>query len=568
MRKIAIFMFMLLLSTVYAEDYVAINSYDGRDVLSGVFYANAKDLPVKFLTPNSDASLFAAKVGSNHDVLLIQSDVPVSTFIESDIKARNNSVEVYSTTDAMATNLDLAKRSGAKSFIIVDSAFSDSAISVMPYAALTDSYVLLANNGNAQEVAEAVEGANKVMIYGLVDSGVTAALSSFNPQQIGTGEDKFEDNVEIVNMMMSDYNKDTVIFSDATFLEESIATSENPVVLIGKLVPDVTYDFVKQKVRSGDLKASLLLGNSLVTPVYDMRERMEDEFESEGLNKSFGIMVKFAQVIPSEETGVLVLDTFPLPSYKPAMEVGDVFYSTNDQQVMVSVDNIGEGPAYYTLEVRVQVDGADFKVFGPSETELIERGAQASEAYDFDMSSVSSGNVSAVVIVKFGSSKNSLEEFVTSTGLLESIEYVDESEVLVQSAKYNDGLLQVTIKNSGEVPAYEFAKVSLVMDGEPVSVTAGDTKSIEPGSLMTEQFPLELSEEDLSANQNVTVTVNYGARQGFLNKQAAFVVDLKKGGDEFPWIYAIAALVVLAIGVYFVTSKKGGEKPKTGKPRK
>ncbi len=564
MRNITIFMLILLMTTAFAEDFVAVNSMDGRDVLSGVYYANVLNVPMKFIPPSGDSSIFAAKVGSGHDVLLIQSDVPVSSFVENDLKLKNNTLEVYESNDAAVTNLDLAKKSGAKRFIIVDSAFSDGAISVIPYAALTDSYVILANKNNAEEVASVLEGAEKVTVYGYVDQAVKNALSVYNPEFIGKGEDKFEDNLEIVEKVMNEYSLTSAIIVDGSFLEESMTLGDKPILLTGRIMPESTYSFLKENVRSGDFTSALLLGNELVVPVYDVREKMELEFEEEGLNKSFGIIVKFAQVLPSEGTGVLVLDQFPMPSYQPAVEITEVFYNTQSDQVMVSVDNVGEGPAYYSLEVRVKVDGVDHKIFSESETRLIERGEQVPISYDFDMSGISSGEVTALVIVKYGSSRSSLEEFTSSEGLLESIDYVDNSKVLVQSAKYDTekGNLLVTIRNNGDQTAYVFSKVSLLFGGSLSNISAADTRTIEPGSLIVEEFPLQLAEADVEANQNVTVFLDYGARPGFLVKQSAFVVDLAKDEGLPLLLIALVTLVVIILlaAVYLVGSRKAGKK--------
>lgn len=563
MRKFAIFMLMLLL-TAYAENVVAINSMDGRDVLSGVFYANVVDVPVKFMpVPGGNADVFAAKVGADNDVLLIEGSVPISTFVESALKNKGNTVELYESSDGGETNLDLAKRSGATKFIIVDSAFSDSALSVLPYAAMTDSYVILANSDNINEVEDIVKGAEKIIIYGYVDSEVSSALSAYNPETIGEGEDKFEDNVEMVKKTMNEFSLESLIMVDGTTIEETVATGDKPVLLTGRLVPTVTYDFMKSSVRSGDVTSVMLVGNKLVVPIYDMREEMEKEFETEGLNKSFGIIVKFAQVVPSAGTGVLVLDEFPLPAYQPKLQVKEIVHNDQNDKLMISIDNTGEGPAYFTHEVRVKVDGSDYKIFGSNATKLVQRGEALPMEYDLDLSGVAEGNVTALVLVKYGSSMKSLENFLSSEGPLATISYTDESEVAVQKASYDAeaGSLRVTMKNNGNVKAYVLPKVQASMGGSLVNVT-GTATSIDAGSLVVQEFPLDLSAEDLKANQNVTVFLDYGARDGFLMKQAAFIVDVEQGG-EFPWLLIIGALVVVVLLIAvaaLVLMKKGGKK--------
>lgn len=571
MRKFAIFM-ILLLAASFAEDYVVINSMDGRDVLSGVFYANVMDLPVKFMpVPGGSADLMAAKIGGNHDILLIQGAMPVSSFVETNLVSKNNAVELYTSADGGVANLDLAKRSGATNFIIVDSAFSDSALSVLPYAALTNSYVIFANEDNVNEVTDIVKNADKVSIYGYVDSEVEDALQQYSPTVLGAGEDKFDDNIDIVDKVMTDFDKDSAIVVDGTFIEEAMATGDQPILFTGSIVPQATYNFIKQKARSGELTTVLLIGNQLVVPIYDMREKMELEFKEEGLNKTFGIVVKFAQVVPSAGTGVLVLDTFPLPAYQPQLEIKDIFYNDQNGKVMVSVDNVGQGPAYFTQEVRIRVDGSDYELMGTDQVQLIERGEQLGMEYDLDLSGVPEGNVTALVLVKFGSSKKSLEKFVSSEGPLATISFVDMSNVSVQSARYNNDqqIVRVTMRNNGDETAYVFSKLKLLIGGAPATISSPDTREIEAGSLIVEEFPLELSEEDLQANQNVSVLIDYGAREGFLLKKAEYVVPLEGDTGDLMFIFiivgALLLLVVLIAAAYYLM--KGQKEPVQKKKR-
>jgi hypothetical protein len=560
MRLSFIALFMLtLLSLSFAEDMVAINSMDGRDVLSGIFYANALGIPVKFMpVPGGNADVFAAKIGSNHDVLLIQGSLPVSSFVESALTNKNNTITLYSSTDAGSTNLDLARKSGASSFIIVDSAYSDSAISVMPYAAKTKAYVLLANKDNIAEIKGIVSG-KKVIIYGLVDQQVKDELSSLNPEIIGKGEDKYEDNILIVKKMAQEYSTNRALVVDGTFVEDAMTAGDQPIILSGRLVPQVTYDYLKQSVRDNKLSGVMLIGNDLVVPIYDMRERMKNEFEAEGLNKTFGITVKFAQVIPSAGTGVLTLDTFRMPSYKPDLEITETAYNTDSKKVMVSVDNQGEGAAYYTMEVRVKVNGQDFKTFGGDETKLIERGEKQGSEFALDLSSVPEGAVNATVLVKYGSFKKSLEEFTSYEGQLTTISYTDTSNVTVQQARYDSAKksVLVTIKNSGAQTAYVFSKLMVRYGGSPTNISSSAVKELAPGSMIIEEFPLELTQEDLSSNKNASVFVDYGGRQGFLLKKAEFIVSLESAG-EFPLILvgaALVVLVILAVAAYYFTKK-------------
>ena len=560
-NMIALFLLFLCISA-FAEDYVVVNSYDGRDVLTGIFYANAKGEPVKFMTPNADADLFASTIGTGHSILLIQSSKPVSTFVQNSLTSHNNTVELYQAVDGQQTNLDMAARSGASSFIVVDSAYSDSSLSVLSYAAYSKSYILLANKDIATQVAQIAKG-KKVIIFGLVDSEVTKALSSSNPQVIGNGQDKFVDNLAMVQKTMDDYKTNEFIMVDGSKMEDSIAAGKMPIILTGSsLVPQPTYDFIDQALRQGKIKSVLLIGNDLVMPIYDMRHKMVTELNAQGINKTFGIVVKFAQVIPSAGTTVMNLNTFPLPAYKPSLNISEVSYNQPSKQLMVSVANTGDGAAYYTMEIRVQVDGSDYKVFPSSAPALIERGDSAGTQLDFDMSQIKSGNVTANVLVKYGSSSSSLESFTSKIGPLTTISYVDESNVSVQSAKYDSDKKSVliTLKNNGAQTAYEFTKVGLMIGGSPVNITGSGAKEIQPSSLVVEELPLELSDADLAANKNIHINVAYGARQGFLLKNEEYTLPLSIGTGLPIWlillVVAIIIVLIAAAAFFFLMKKK------------
>ena len=412
MRKLALAL-LLLLVIAHAENYVVVNSLDGRDVLSGIFYAGAKGYQVKFMPyPGGNPEIIATKVGSNHEILLIQSaDKPVSTFLKDELEKRNNTVEIYSSEDGAQTNLELAVRSGTKKFIVVESAFSDGALSAMPYASLEGAYIIFANQDNIAEVKDVLDGADEVIIYSYVDSAVRNGLQEYNPVTIGKGEDRYEDNIVLADMIMTDYGKSSIIMTEGTYVETGMVDAQIPIVFSGRIVPQVTYDFVKEKVKNNELDIVYLIGGTKITnAIRNMRGQMKEELDVQGINQSFGIWLRFAQILPGENN-MVVLDSFPIPAYIPVLEITEVSHNTATGNLMVGIENKGDGPAYYSDEIHILVDGNEYKVIGTEDISLIEYGDTAGIEYPLDLSGVEEGNVTAVVIVKYGSSKYVLEEY-------------------------------------------------------------------------------------------------------------------------------------------------------------
>ena len=577
MRSAAVLLVLLVLAVnVYAEDIVAINSIDGKDVLSGIFYANVKGEPVKFMPSQAaDASVFAVKVGSGHSVLLIQSDRPVSAAVEGALKAKNT-IELYPSLNANTTNINLAKRSAASSFIIVDSAYTDNAISILPYAALTKSYVIFADKYNIDQVKAVVSGKN-VTIFGLVDANVSAALAPLKPRIIGKGEDKFEDNAIISGITMQQFNISNVIVADGSFIEETMATDKKPIILAGKLIPQPTYDFVKSQVNGGKLAQVKLIGTDLVIPVEDMRTRMEAEFKKAGSNKSFSVIIYYAQVVPASGNSVMVLDTFKLPAYAPELHVTAISYSNQTKKLLVTLGNTGTGALFYSPEVKIQVNGRDNATFTNGAGRLLERGEKVNLEYSYDASGVAQGNVTAVVNVKYGPSKISLDSQTTGQKLLAAVEYADRSNVSVQYAKYDPAakLMRVTIRNNGAAAAYASVKLGFLADGGPVNMSGGGVRQMAPGELAVEEFPLELSDDELAKNANINVFISYGGRSQFLTRQAQYVVPLEKeAGSVLSLLLGIIVLFIIIVAVYLYMRKMPGmraersETPKDVHPAK
>lgn len=548
----------MLFLTAYAENYVVINSDDGRDVLSGIFYANARDVPVKFMTANDNGDLFASKVGSGHDILLIQGSVPISSFLESTL-VQQNTVEIYPSSNGPLTNLDLAKKSGANSFIIVDSAYADGALSALSYAALTNSYVIFTNRNNVNEVKEIVKGKNLVL-FGISDNEVLTAFKEFNPTILGKGENKFDDNIIILNKTMNEFSLKNVIMTDGSVMEDSIANGNQPVLLVGRLVPTSTFNFIKQEVHNGNLKVIMLVQNHLTTTAYSMKKQIQNELQAEDVNNNLSIIVKFGQAIPSAGTGVLDIDKFYLPAYKPNLNITEVVYNQQSKNIVLSINNLGQGSAFYNTELRIRVNGKDYSVFGGNETKNIAIGEQQAKEYPFDIHSISDGTITALVVVKYGSFINSFEDFASFEGPVATINYKDVSNLSVQFAKYDSEkkLLFVTIRNNGDT-AYFFSKVKLKVDGTETYLTASGTKTLDKNSIFVDQYPLELSETDITANKNITVLIDYGGRPGFLLKHEEHVVPLDLIKDGYSVLLPILLIVIIILLIYMYKRSQAGK---------
>ncbi|MCX8200447.1 MAG: hypothetical protein N3G76_03175 [Candidatus Micrarchaeota archaeon] len=549
---------------VFAENYVVINSKSGLDVLSGIYYANSIGVGARFMPYNGDYRLTAGKVGTGKDILLIQSaSMPVTTFLENELK-KSNKVTVYSvTSDGFKTNLDLAGKSGVNSFIIVDPSFGQNAISVISYAKRTKSYVIFAYSGNIDSVIDFLDKKQspKVTIFGYVDSATRKKLEKYSPIVIGKGEDKYEDNIELVSKMASDYGLKQAIMADGTFIEEGMVDGNLPVVLVAPIIPDVTYGFVLESARKGTLNSYILVGSNLISPTYDLKKKVQAKLQEEGRNRTLSIIVKFGQSVAGVE-GTYPLDTFPVPSYILGMSIDSLKYNKATGKIELEITSKAEGPEYYQVEIHIKKDGTELSVLGDSKPSLIERGETKGLEYDYALPSVEEGKITGDVIVRYGETQKSLTAFTAKSVDIATYSFVDRSDVVVAAASYKDGDLRVSIRNTGEQDAYVQASAGLIVGGAQTTIRSASATKVPVGSIAVVALPVDLSARDLEANKEVKITLKYGAREGFLQKTKESTVPLsiikeEKGIDPLMIGLIILVIILLIVVIYFATRRSG-----------
>jgi len=98
-----------------------------------------------------------------------------------------------------ALNIELAKKSNTTDFIVVDDTYGYNAISIAPYAAQGNFFILLANRNNIEELYSFlnVNGVGRMIIYGNSDNEVRTRLAEFNPVIINNGS-RFDNNIELL----------------------------------------------------------------------------------------------------------------------------------------------------------------------------------------------------------------------------------------------------------------------------------------------------------------------------------------------------------------------------------
>jgi len=553
---VAICALLVLMGTAYAEDYVVSNSAHGIDVISTISYANAVDLPYGFVNSPLSSARLAFKIGTGRDILLIQSrDNAYTKTLESDLEARNNNVEMIESSDVQATNLLLAERSGAKRFIIIDTTYGYNALSVMPYAALTDAFIIMADRDNEQEVADflASAGALSVIQYGFLDEEVTDAIGDYITETIDTG-DKYEDNLELVKRFRGRENSKQVVFADGSMIEFGIAKGDDPIVLVSTLIPDSVYDYI----LNSDINTIVLVGGNLVPAVDNMRQQLLND------GKELSVFVKFGQATPGVDSGITTLDIFPLPSYPLDLDIKSVTYNEAEKVLEIVYVNKVDAVAYVQADVFIEVNDQAVKTMGDDAPILIPKGGEKGVQYSLDLEEFGieeDAEIYARVLARYGSTPTNLEKVAATYALLAMISVEDPSGLDVTRLYYDEGAKQLTltVKNTGPVMVYYAPSFELKTDEGQKEFSREAVLSLGIGKSKDVIFSgVELSGGEVKQNKDVDVHVDYGSREEFLTKSLDKTVKLEVEEKEqlADYTLLIVVLVIVIVALLLLILKK------------
>jgi len=548
--------FFMFISAMSAET-VVVNSLNGLDVLSGAFYANVVDASYLFVPlRGSTPDIIASRVGEGKDVLLIQPvDSSVYGSLRLILESHNNNMTVYSPGSPLDSNLYLAKLSGAHKFIIVDPSYADSALSVASYAKYAGYYVLFADRNNVGNVTNYLSSINgtdlKVVIFGYVDPAVKSSLSSFNTERWGSGLSKYRDNLFVVNKTLREFSLEQVVLTTGESIELGSIRGKYPLLFVGSgVIPNVVRDFITRSVLDDVLSVGVLIDYNMIPPVQKFRDDLNKRLERDGHSK-FGVIIKYGQILPGK-TGVYGLDRFPVPTYHPSVTVSNLTYNVLNKDLMVTVKNKGEGPAYYLLDVRVLLNGVPYKSFYVNSTRLIDAKQISGILFSADFENLNEGNLSAVTTLKYGAREDELDSLETRQFPLLFIRYIDTSLVNITGIKYSDGILYITLKNNGNVTAYAHIAVNISRNNKYSTVESSDVIVIKPGSSVVNKFPVKISGSDLS--KPLHVLVDYGGKPGFMDKRV--VRDYVINKNDMCYLLPVLILAILILIYMYSKGRK------------
>ncbi len=554
MKKLIIFFpIALILLTAMAmaaePDRILINSQDWKDVYSVMQYGVLVNKNSNFLVSEKHANIILGQIPQTEHLWVFSSTkTPFVLGYETILKGQGYSAEEFKPA---SINLDLAKRSGVKNFVVVDGKYGYNAISVAPYAAVSKSFVLFADKNNINQIIEflAQNIPQKILIYGQVDREVKTALTTYNPEIINKEGDRFANNIEIVKKYQEIKSAKQAVLTNGEFIEKEIMSGVEPVIFIGTSnVPQIIRDYIK----GSDIQVGILIGNELVGTATFIRRQI-----------GISVFVKFAQGARQPQgaiSQVEALDMFYLPTYNIEIEFVSMKYNAATKKLEVTVRNTQDLAAYFSGTYTITGQEDNRITVGDSTPVFLDGREVKTLVYTVD--NIPDGDISGRAYIVYGESINSMEKIIDKdTGLIEQVRIIDNCDITIDAASFNLGrnLFYIDITNKGSTTCYVNVElVNVIIAQEKKTMGSEGVTKLEPGEqkqVKIKANPL-LIDEDIADNPEINVRAFYGERQDSLTKsiEGKFALTMAKG--DYVFYTLIVIIVVLFLLILWKRRKK------------
>lgn len=566
MGRYSLFLGLLVILCSLSSAYVVVNSLDYKDVASAVFYSNLKGEEAYYITPSTDLRTAVLKVGPRDLELFESASIPAVSGYQPALEANGCTVRTTISQDPFAFNLELAGRSGASSYIIMDPAYPYNTVSLFAYAKSAKAFVLFADEAHSDSVSSFLssKSGSEVVVFGSVDQEVKDALVSRNIKfdQIDNG-DKYLDNVEILNRYYSRFeSQNQVLMADGAFYDPAITLGQQPTMLVSNTIPQETRDFLSGMVRSGKIKVAVLIKPDYTGMAYDLMKTINSEYTE----KKFSVFVKMGQATANQDTPS-ALDVYALPPITLNVAFAGVQYNTATGQLELILENKGSINTFTTSSIKVFSDGEIIATVGDTEPQILQK--SQTQGFSYPLTISNPGALSANVTVYYSSSKLAYEKGFNVLVDMGKVDFTDASQLEISKATYDHGADKVSIKatNTGTQDVYFRASVNYSSEAGSASVDNPEVKKLSPGqSTVTQVSGLLIEGSELSTLE-MSAIATYGGRESFLVNQATAPVEIVSGPDMLLVALAIIVLLIILFLLYwFLLRKKDKPTPVVAAP--
>lgn len=553
---------LLLLPTVTAAsletdlepfDQVLVNSLDWQDIYQGLLFAQLVGKPGDYILSQDIAADVVASLPKDRPRVLLISPRKREQYAGIRTLLTDEGFAVTELPGAGSVGLRLYDSLDIKNVIITDQRYPYNAISIAPYAVLTEAFVLFPDATTVDEtVATMRDKGASVTVYGIVDAAVDQELTSFNPQVINKGG-KFDNNLAIVDAFLKKQPTKQIIITNGEFIEAGLITDAYPILFIGKNnIPKQVEDYL----ASSPITYGVIVGNYLAPAAKELKDRVQER-----TGREITMIVRFGKS-PRVQTDTFatptVLEYFSLPIIEPSLSVVNIAFNRLTKQLEITYDNPSAIATFFTTSIQLR-SGSALTTVGDDEPQTIVAGQQKTILYEAD---ITPEQLSAEGLFFYGDYPNSLEySFEQSFQTIPIIDIADDSFLMITDILYDktDDAFFITLRNPGTVPVYANVElVDVIIDGLPQTIGTQKTAKLQPGETTEVYIRAKLTRLDLLENEDVLVRAYYGQREKVLFKKTEETMALHVRAIRPAYVFAgvVVLIIILLILLLLFTRKR------------
>lgn len=527
-----------VISAAETPDLIIVNSNDWIDVYNSLLYGSLSNVPILFLSHQSQTSTFFNSIDhSVNSILLVESDSRLSPTASKILSTLDYDITIVEDDD---TGLFFASLIDLDSYILVDKDFPLNGLSVAPYAVASNSWVFFIDTNFNSEIISLLSG-KEILSYGRIPQQL---LQKVTPSVVIDKGNKYRNSVEISKLFVDKYPTKQYVLTDGSFLEEEFFIGKFPVLVVGvSTTPKPIEDFFAETT----VASAVVVGQASIPPSMSLKKLLESKYDRE-----LKLVAKLGKTSPdlSQENLIIPLNMFPIPSPEIVLSVESFFYNQITRQIEVQFTNAGDIFLSYVPSIVLTIDGVTSVIESASEHYFLEKSESRTVQFSVDLNSLDS--ISAELTVVYGESQDSFDFSLSeSYSPLNFVSIVDDSDVLVEKILYDskNKVFLISVVNNGSVSAYiDMDLNNIFVSGVGNSFSTPRSILVEPGKNAVLVIYAVLSDIDLLSNPTISYTSFFGQRNFALIKSISGVVSLGKH-SFFDSLIANSGVLILVISL-------------------
>lgn len=554
-RKIFIKILILLLTAgLFASAVSAtflINSEDWKDVYSSSYYTFSQNETPYFVRGDNLGVFNVLPYGEEVNVIESSED-PMISNIENQVRSQEYDVgNVRTLEDA---NFDLRPEDN-QNIIIVPEDFPEASLVAAPYARVTDSWVLIANEDNVDQIEGIADSSSNAVMIGDFNRVLSNALKDDVDDSI-TARSKFNLSVKVAEAYMEEKDSSRVRVASGDYLSRGMIEGEMPLLLSGtNYLPNSLENFLFQD-PDHNLSTAIMVGNEMTSVGEEIRDNNVTR-SGEPTDERINVFVKYGQA-RADSQSIYAISLFPLPTGDVSLSIQSTTYNPETGNVLISYQNDGKSRMYQLTSFEVISDGDVIAQGGDDEAVFIGGDTNRTVTYDTDLQNLSGREAYVEFSTTYGSSPFQLDTYLTEQGQfspplrrnLSVAEIDDNSNMTIESVEYVQGLerFKIDITNNGDEAGYAQVRLSDVEVRGELQSFATERKEIPPEETKSLYAVADLDEVDLEQNSEVNTVLSYGESSSTLVNSQRVQTDLEVVQRTVtPVMVGAAAAIILVL---------------------